>query len=139
MLQFPYLKSTCFLKKSREFFIVFPKPSLICKIPLKPKHDKNSPSSDSCFSSVQLSRSVVSDTLRPHELQHASPPCPSPIPGVYSNSCPSSRLHHPAISSSVFPSSCPQSFPASVFSNESTLHMRSPKYWNFSFNHQSFQ
>ena len=66
------------------------------------------------FSSVQFSRSVVSNSLRPHELQHARPPCPSPTPGVYSNSCPSSWWCHPAISSSVVPfSSCPQSLPAS--------------------------
>ena len=66
------------------------------------------------FSSVQFSRSVVSDYLWPHELQHTRPPCPSPTPRVYSNSCPSSRWYHPAISSSVVPfSSCPQSLPAS--------------------------
>ena len=66
------------------------------------------------FSSVQFSHSVVSDSLRPHELQHARPPCPSPTLGVYSNSCPSSRWCHPAISSPVIPfSSCPQSLPAS--------------------------
>ena len=65
-------------------------------------------------SSVQFSCSVVSDSLRSHEPQHARPPCPSPIPGVYSNSCPLSRWCHPTISSSVIPfSSCPQSFPAS--------------------------
>ena len=64
--------------------------------------------------SVQFSRSVVSDSLRPHESQHARPPCPSPTPGVHSNSCPSSQWCHPAISSSVVPfSSCPRSFPAS--------------------------
>ena len=64
--------------------------------------------------SVQFSRSVVSDSLWPHEPQHTRPPCPSPAPGVYSNTCPSSRWCHPAISSSVFPfSSCPQSLPAS--------------------------
>ena len=62
----------------------------------------------------QFSRSVVSDSLQPHESQHARPPYPSPTPGVYSNSCPSSRWYHPAISSSVVPfSSCPQSLPAS--------------------------
>ena len=84
--------------------------------------------------SVQFSRSVVSDSLRPHELQHARPPCPSPSPGVHSNSRPSSQCCHPAISSSVVPfSSCPQSLPASVFSNESNLHMKWPKYWSFSF------
>ena len=64
--------------------------------------------------SVQFSCSVVSDFLRPHESQHPRPPCPSQTPGVYSNSCPSSRWWHPAISSSVIPfSSCPQSLPAS--------------------------
>ena len=66
------------------------------------------------FPSVQFSCSVMSDSLRPHELQHARPPCPSPTPGVHSNSCPSSRWCHPAISSPVIPfSSCPQSLPAS--------------------------
>ena len=66
------------------------------------------------FSSVQFSQSVVSDSLRPHESQHARPPCPSPTPGVHSDSCPSSRWCHPAISYSVVPfSSCPQSLPAS--------------------------
>ena len=64
--------------------------------------------------SVQSSRSVTSDSLRPHESQHTRPPCPSPTPGVYSNSCTSSWSCHPAISSSVVPfSSCPQSLPAS--------------------------
>ena len=64
--------------------------------------------------SVQFSRSVMSDSLGPHELQHASPPCPSPTPGVHSNSCPSSWWCHPAISFSVVSlSSCPQSLPAS--------------------------
>ena len=66
------------------------------------------------FSSVQFSHSVVSDCLQPHEPQHARPPCPSPAPGVYPNSCPLSQWCHPTISSSVIPfSSCPQSFPAS--------------------------
>ena len=84
--------------------------------------------------SVQFSHSVVSNSLQPHESQHTRPPCPSPSPGVHSNLCPSSQWCHPAISSSVIPfSSCPQSFPASVFSNDSTLHMTWPKYWSFSF------
>ena len=62
----------------------------------------------------QFSRSVVSDFLQPHESQHARPPCPSPTPGVYSNSSPSSWWCHPAISCSVIPfSSCPQSLLAS--------------------------
>ena len=64
--------------------------------------------------SVQFSLSVVSDSLQPHGLQHARPPCPSPTPIVYSNSCPLSRWCHPTISSSIIPfSSCLQSFPAS--------------------------
>ena len=68
------------------------------------------------FSSVQFSHSVVSDSLRPHESQHTRPPCPSPSPWVYSNSCPLSRWCHPTISSSVFPfSSHFQSFPSLTF------------------------
>ena len=66
------------------------------------------------FSSVQFSHSVVYDSLQPHELQHTRPPCPSPFPGVHSDSRSSSLWCHPAISSSVTPfSSCPQSLPAS--------------------------
>ena len=66
------------------------------------------------FSSVYFSRSVMSDSLRPHESQHARPPCPSPTPGVHWDSRPSSQWCHPAISSFVVPSSsCPQSLPAS--------------------------
>ena len=86
--------------------------------------------------SVQFSHSVMSDSLRPHELQHARPPCPSPTPRVHSDSCPSSQWCHPAISSSLC---CPllllPPIPPSirVFSSESTLCMRWPKYWSFSF------
>ena len=66
------------------------------------------------YISVQFSHSVVSDSLRPHELQHARPPCPSPTPGAHSDSCPLTQWCHPAISSSVIPfSACPQSLPAS--------------------------
>ena len=91
------------------------------------------------FNSVQFSRSVVSDSLRPYGPQNARPPCPSP--GVYPNSRPLSRWCHPTISASVVPfSSCLQSFPASgsflmsrVFSNESALCSRWPEYWSFSF------
>ena len=85
------------------------------------------------ISSVQLSRSVVSDSLRPHELQHTRPPCPSPTPGVHSDSRLSSQWCHPAISSSVV--TLLPTIPPSirVFSNESTLCMRCPKYWSFSF------
>ena len=67
-----------------------------------------------CLGTIQFSRTVVSDSLRPHELQHTRPPCPPPTAGVYPNSCPLSRWYHPTISSSVVPfSSCPQSFWAS--------------------------
>ena len=101
--------------------------------------------------SVQFSCSVMSDSLWPHRLCHARPPCPSPTPGVYPDSCPLSRWCHPTVSSSVIPSSHLQSFPASgirachrllspsifpsirVFSNESVLRIRWPKYWSFSF------
>ena len=66
------------------------------------------------FSSVQFSRSFMSDSLRPHESQHTRPPCPSPTPGVHSDSRPPSQWCHPAISSSAVPfSSCPQSLPES--------------------------
>ena len=85
--------------------------------------------------SVQFSCSVMSDSLRPHGLQHARPLCPSPTPRVYSNSCPLSRWCHLTISSSVVPfSSCLQSFPASGSFQMSVLHIRWPKYWSFSFN-----
>ena len=77
----------------------------------------------------------MSDSLQPHESQHARPPCPSPTPGVYSNSCSLSQWCHPAISSSVVPFSSYPLMPPSirVFSNESAFHMRWPKCWNFSF------
>ena len=80
----------------------------------KKKNLQNSQRKTVYNTSVQFSRSVMSDSLQPHESQHARLPCPSQTPGVYSNSCPSSRGCHPAISSSVVPfSSCPQSLPAS--------------------------
>ena len=76
----------------------------------KTKIMASGPSSSVQFSSV----AQLCPTLRPHESQHARPPCPSPTSGVYPNSCPSSWWCHPAISSSVVPfSSCPQSLPAS--------------------------
>ena len=71
---------------------------------------------------VQFSYSVTSDSLRPHGTQHARPPCPSPTPGVYPNSCPLNSWCHPMISSSVVPfSSCSQSFPASGYFQMSQL------------------
>ena len=84
---------------------------------LKPLGWKNPIGKKKCIfliSSVQFSCSVMSNSLRPHKLQHTRPPCPSPTPRVHSNSCPSSRWCHQAISTSVVPfSSCPQSLPAS--------------------------
>ena len=86
------------------------------------------------ISSVQFSRSVVSDSLQPHGLQHSRPPCPSPTPGVYSNLMsiesvmPSNHLilRHPLLLPSIFPS-------IRIFSSESVLRMRWLKYWSFSF------
>ena len=87
------------------------------------------------FSSVQSSRSVVSDSLRPHGLQHASTPCPSPTAGVHPNPCPLSRWCHPTISSCHPLLLLPSIFPSiRIFSNESALCIRWPKYWSFSFN-----
>ena len=89
--------------------------------------------SDFCL--LLFSCSVVSNSLRPHGLQHARPPCPSPPPGACSNSCPLIRWFHPAISPSVPFSSCLQPFPASGSSPVSWLALciRRPKYWSFSF------
>ena len=88
------------------------------------------------LSSVKLSHSVMSDSLRPLKSQLARPPCPSPAPGVYSNSCPLSQCCHPSgdlilchpllLLPSIFPS-------IRVFSNKSVLCIRWPKYWSFSF------
>ena len=76
----------------------------------------------------------MSHSLWPHESQHARPPCPSPTPRVHSKSCPSSRWCHPAISSCRPLLLLPPISPSiRVFSNESTLRMRWPKYWSFSF------
>ena len=89
-------------------------------------------SSQKCVlrNTVQFNRSVMSNSLRPHRLQHARPPCPSLTPGVYSNSCPLSLWCHPIILSSVVPFfSCLQSFPAS-----GSFRIRWQKYWSFSFN-----
>ena len=99
------------------------------------KTKKSAVSISLAISSVQFSRSVVSNSLWPHKPQHARPPCPSPTPGVHLNPCALSWWCNPTISSSVVPfSSCLQSFPASVFSNESAVCIRWPKYWSFSLN-----
>ena len=85
-----------------------------CEITLSDVFRKTQSVWFSLHEAVQFSHSVVSNSLRTHELQHTRPPCPSPTPVVYPNSCPSSRWCHPAISSSVIPfSSCPLSLPAS--------------------------
>ena len=81
----------------------------------------------------------MSDSLRPHELQHTRPPCPSPTPGVYSNSCLSSWWCHPTISSCRPLLLLPSIFSSiRIFSNESTLRIKWPKYWSFSFNISPF-
>ena len=120
-------------------------PLFLCSKILKVSHCRIKPKDFSLLSNVisnhsswgQSQFSSVAQscpTLWPHESQYARPPCPSPIPGVHSDSHPSSRWCHPAISTSVIPfSSCPQSLPTSESSNESTLRMRWPKYWSFSF------
>ena len=83
----------------------------------------------------------MSNSLRPHEPQQARLPCPSPTPGVYPNPRPLSQWCHPTILSSVVPlSSLPSIFPSiRVFSNESALRIRWPKYWSYSFSIKSFQ
>ena len=85
--------------------------------------------------SVQFSDAVVSDPFQPHRLYHARPPCPSTTPGTYSNSCLLSQWCHSTLSSSVIPFCLlPSIFPSiRVFSNESVLHIRWPKFWSFSF------
>ena len=89
--------------------------------------------------SVQFSCSVMSDSLWPHEPQHTRPPCPLPILRVYPNSCPLSRWCHPAISSCRPLLPLPSILPSiRVFSNESALRIRWPKYWCFSFNTSPF-
>ena len=90
--------------------------------------------------SVQLSRSVVSNSLRPHKSQHTRPPFPSPTPRVHTNSCASSQWCHPAISSSVIPfSSCPQSLPTSGSFPMSQLFAWGGQSTEFQLQHQSFQ
>ena len=84
------------------------------KVGLKLNIQKTNIMASGSTSSVRFSHSVVSNSLWPHGVQHARPPCPSPTTRVYSNSCPLSQWYHPTISSSVAPFlSCPQSFPAS--------------------------
>ena len=108
LLCFFYLNDCWFLKYCKYLFLV----TCVLKISVISYPEKILFSL--IWTSVQFSRSVVSDSLQPHELQHASPPCPSPSPRVHSDSRPSSQWCHPAILSSVVPfSSFPQSLPAS--------------------------
>ena len=95
--------------------------------------------SNSDFSSVQFSHSVVFDSLRPHGLQNARPPCPSPTPGAYSNSCSSHWWYHPTNSSSVIPFCCLQSFPSSESFLVSKLFESVAKVLEFQLQHRSFQ
>ena len=92
------------------------------------------------LSSVQFSHSVVSDSLQPYESQNARPPCPSPTPRAYSNSCPSSKWCHPANSSSAVPfSSCLQSFPALGNRSFQMTQLFAGQSLEFQRQHQSFQ
>ena len=139
---------------TQELFLVFPRgmgssgqchllssspyPTVLCSIPTGLSGENSWRESQlqvnvpyQTHQSVQFSHSVVSDSLRPHGLQHSRLPCPSPTHGAYSNSCPSSRWCHPTISSSVVPFSCLQSFPASGSFLRSQF-FRWPKYWSFS-------
>ena len=113
-------------------FVIFWKNSRLFSIMPIPTY---MPVNSTQFGSVQFSRSVVSDSLRPHESQHARPPYPSPTPGDHSDSHPSSRWCHPANLFLCRPLLLLPPIPPSirVFSNESTLHMRWPRYWSFSF------
>ena len=105
---------------------------------LKQRHYFAHKGTSSQFSSVH--RSVVSSSLRPHELQHARPPCPSPTPGVHPNQSPLSRWCHPIISSSVVPfSSCLQSFPGSESFQMSQLFASGGQVLELQVQHQSFQ
>ena len=100
---------------------------IILLFSVKPQHE-------SAISSVQFSHSVVFDSLRLHESQHARPPCPSPTPGVTQNHvhqvCDAFQPSHPLLSLLLLPPIPPS---IRVFSRESALHMRWPKYWSFSF------
>ena len=91
-----------------------------------------------CALSIQFSRSVVSNSLQPHGLQHARLPCPSPTPRAYSNSCPSSQWCHPTISSSVSPPALNLSQHQGLFQGVSSSHQVA-KVLEFQLQYQSFQ
>ena len=114
-----------------EWHIFLPSPKLVWEH----VHSRRKILCSFCCRSVAQSCPTLCDGL-----QHTRLNCPSPFPGACSNSCPLTQWCHPTISSSVVPfSSCRQSFPAiRVFSNESDLHIRWPKYWSFSFNLSPF-
>ena len=102
-LEWRFLTSVVYVLLTKKCYQIIPCLSILVKLSLE------------CPVLISMfSRSVVSDSLQPHGPQHARPPCPSPTPGAYSNSWPSSQWCHPTISSSVIPfSSCLHSFPAS--------------------------
>ena len=116
-------------KKKCKMFSVYslperdPPPKMLSSLPLVKRRNRGE-------TAVQFSSSVMSNSLRPHEPQHARPPCPSATPRVHPNPRPLSRWCRPTISSFVVPfSSCPQHFSAS-----GSFRIRWPKYWSFSFN-----
>ena len=132
-----------FSKKSeaQESYVLYPRSqNLVVDLRCEPKQcDSRLFLATMLFSSVQLSCSVMSNSLKPHEPQHARPPYPSPTPGVHPNSCPLSQWCHPTISSSVIPfSSCPQSFPASGSFQMSQLFAIRWPVLEFQLHHQSF-
>ena len=106
------------------------------KLYVERNSEKSRPKITKLVQSIQFNCPGVSDSLRPHESQHARPPCRSQTPGGYSNSCPSSQSCHPAILSILcYPLLLLPPIPPRirVFSNQSTIRMRWPKYWSFSF------
>ena len=106
---------------------------LVCFSPWGRKQSDRTERLNWAVSRISESHSIMFDSLWSHGLQYTRPPCPSPTPRVYSNSYPLSRWYHPAISSTVV-LFLPSIFPSvRVFSNESVLHIRWPKYWSFSF------
>ena len=127
-------------KLSQERQVIFPqpisKPTTLLNGAMMSNKKHNTRPPFPCLSSVQFSCSVMSSSLRPHGLQHARLPCPSPAPRVYSNSCPMCRCCHPTISSSITPfSSLLQFFPASGSFQMSQV----AKVLEFQLQHQSFQ
>ena len=126
---------SCWLIHSLSFCHIIFATALVLSLPLPLWLYMSSVSASlrSFDSSVQFSRAVESESLRPYEPQHARPPCPSPTPRVHPNPCPLSQWCHPTVCHPLL--LLPSIFPSiRVFSNESALCVRWPKYWSFSFN-----